>query len=491
MKNQTKRVLSFIASACLVATSLSAFGISAENQPNDVEVSSAVTEEVKSTTEAEKEVKSTTKAEKEVKSTTKSIAVAKDSEDTVVTTITSGANGTTVVNTNGTTVNTTIAGTTAIDGADYTTTTTTAIDGAKYTTTTDNTDLTTTAIDGAKYTTTTAIDNADVTTTGKASLATSSGSVTATFTTNNTNVTTTFENVTDITTSPEYTHSNDVILTLDTSKSMEGQPLELVKKTAIDLVNKILDEDPNAQISIVEMQNLSGGSLFADDDDNVSFYTNDRDALIDIITAFIDNKIEREDYDVDGSTDILDALEQIKFILDDGTGETKSIVIMTDGVNGTNCVDDETGEIFYDVPDEVAISKEFAEKYKDTILDYANEYIKPFATIYTIGYLQNLENGEEAAKSRDFLMDLASDGVEGAKYYEANEKNIDEITDLITHDIIYDAPPTKKDDTTKTTTTVADKDANSPKTGDTGVTSVLVLGGLACALVVTSKKKVD
>ena len=164
---------------------------------------------------------------------------------------------------------------------------------------------------------------------------------------------------------------------------------------------------------------------------------------------------------------------------------------MTDGVNGTNCVDDETGEIFYDVPDEVAISKEFAEKYKDTILDYANEYIKPFATIYTIGYLQNLENGEEAAKSRDFLMDLASDGVEGAKYYEANEKNIDEITDLITHDIVYDAPPTKKDDTTKTTTTVADKDANSPKTGDTGVTSVLVLGGLACALVVTSKKKVD
>ena len=254
MKNQTKRVLSFIASACLVATSLSAFGISAENQPNDVEVSSAATEEVKSTTEAEKEVKSTTEAEKEVKSTTKSIAVAKDNEDedTVVTTVTSGANGTTVVNTNGTTVNTTIAGTTAIDGADYTTTTT------------DNTDLTTTAIDGAKYTTTTAIDNADVTTTGKASLATSSGSVTATFTTNDTNVTTTFENVTDITTSPEYTHSNDVILTIDTSKSMEGKPLELVKKTAIDLINKILDEDPDAQISLIEFQDNSGHAYFYD-----------------------------------------------------------------------------------------------------------------------------------------------------------------------------------------------------------------------------------
>jgi hypothetical protein len=244
-----------------------------------------------------------------------------------------------------------------------------------------------------------------------------------------------------------------------------------------------LDEDPDAQISLIDLQGNSGHSVFED-----GYYTNDRDVLIEFINKFADNTINRTDYEEDGATDYLSALQQVKLVLDDGTGETKSVVIMTDGVPGYTYIDDTHG--LFDLPhgDEVAAEERAA------AVEYANEVIKPLATIYTVGYFQKLENGEEAGEARAFLQDLASDGVEGAKYYEANDKNIDEITDLITQDIIYHAPPegkTSEDNLANSDSTSTDKDADSPKTGDAGVASVIVLGALACAVVVATKKKND
>jgi hypothetical protein len=212
--------------------------------------------------------------------------------------------------------------------------------------------------------------------------------------------------------------------------------------------------------------------------------------LIEYINKFADNTVLRGDYEEDGATDYLSALQEVKFVLDDGTGETKSVVIMTDGIPGYSYQNDDTRALVSDVSyDGTAAADERA-----AAVEYANEVIKPLATIYTIGYFQNLESGEQAGEARAFLQDLASDGVEGAKYYEANDKNIDEITDLITQDIIYHAPPegkTSEDNLANSDSTSTDKDADSPKTGDAGVASVIVLGALACAVVVATKKKND
>jgi hypothetical protein len=522
MKNQTKKVVSFIASACLLATSLTAFGASADEEDVVVTEAPVVTTQAKSTeakveksTEAKSttkatesksekstEAKSTTKAteekseksteakstEAESKSTTKAetkeskdsddavavtskaLAVAKadedSSDDTVVTT---GADGATTTNAEGTVVTTTIANT---DGEDSSETTTVA-DGTKVTTT--------------KVTTGSVGENPNYTDDAKTADYDDDdddNKVAYTTTINGAKVTTTYSTTEAVEETVEYTHTNDVVLTIDTSASMFGEPEDLVRQTAIDLVNKILDEDPDAQISLVELQGNSGHANFAG-----SNYTNDRDLLIDYINAYIDDTIDRVDYEEDFGTDYLEALQQVKLVLDDGTGETKSVVIMTDGVPGR---DYDNGDlVLFDVPygdEEVAADK------RAEAVEYANEVIKPLATIYTVGYFQNLENGEEAGEARAFLQDLASDGVEGAKYYEANDKNIDEITDLITQDIIYHAPPegkTSEDNLANSDSTSTDKDADSPKTGDAGVASVIVLGALACAVVVATKKKND
>lgn len=501
MKSQTKRIVSLIASACLVATSLSAFGVSAEEE-SDVVVTEApvvTSEAVKSTTAATATAKSTTTQSTTVKSTTTQSTTEDDSEvkDTTIstkaivnvkedegdttdaTTTASNSGETTVASDSG--ENTTVTTVTTSNDGD-----TTATGSAATTVSTDysSMDTDTTAATTTKATTTTIKAN----TTGD-------GTISTITTTINGNVVTTVYD--DATTAAEdvveYTHTNDVILTIDTSSSMVGEPLDLVKDTAIQLVDKILAEDPDAQISLVELVGDNYSYYFQDEDGEYTrLYSNDRDELVGLINDIYDSVYE---YDLEGDTDYLLALEQIKLVLDDGTGEDKSVVIMTDGVSGINDAEvDEDGDvsIFYDVPDKYVIGEDLADEYQEMVLDYANEVIKPIATIYTVGYFQNLTDGEEAGEARDFLMDLASDGTEGVKYYEADEKNIDEITDLITQDIVYHAPPEGKepeDNTEETSNEDEDKDANSPKTGDAGVASVILLGGLACALVVTTKKK--
>jgi hypothetical protein len=279
--------------------------------------------------------------------------------------------------------------------------------------------------------------------------------------------------------------TKDVVLTLDTSNSMNGQPKELVKQTAVDLVNKILSNDENARIALVGFNNSSEVfSIYDDETGETITYFDDADTLIAAISDMLDNDTYGDD-----STDLLNALYQVEFLLQTGDGDEKSVVIMTDGVQGTNLMD-EDGNVDYDIADRYVFGDDSANDYNDQIIQFTNDNLKPLATIYAVGYFQNLAK-EDADIARDFLTELASEDETGTKYYEASDKNIDEITDLITQDIVHkaikDAPA--GGDSSSSSSSSSEDSSDSPKTSDAGVAPVMVVSALAGAMLLFTKKK--
>jgi hypothetical protein len=277
--------------------------------------------------------------------------------------------------------------------------------------------------------------------------------------------------------------TKDVILTLDTSNSMNGQPKELVRETATNLVTKILSNDENARIALVGFNGYAYHlSVYDEETDEYITYFDNADDLIAAINDMLD-----DDTVGDGSTDLLDALYEVQFLLQTSDGDEKSVVIMTDGAQGTNLIDDD-GNVDYDIANRYVFGEDYATDQKDSIIQFANDELKPLATIYAVGYFQNLSK-DEAADSRDFLQELASDGEDGTRYYEANDKNIDEITDLITQDIVHkaikDAPAAKSDSSSSSSS----DDSDSPKTSDAGVAPVMMVSALAGAMLLLTKKK--
>jgi hypothetical protein len=279
--------------------------------------------------------------------------------------------------------------------------------------------------------------------------------------------------------------TKDVVLTLDTSNSMNGQPKELVKQTAVDLVNKILSNDENARIALVGFNNSSEVfSIYDDETGETITYFDDADTLIAAISDMLDNDTYGDD-----STDLLNALYQVEFLLKTGDGDEKSVVIMTDGVQGTNLMD-EDGNVDYDIPNRYVFGDDSANDRNDQIIQFTNDNLKPLATIYAVGYFQNLAK-EDADIARDFLTELASEDETGTKYYEASDKNIDEITDLITQDIVHkaikDAPA--GGDSSSSSSSSSEDSSDSPKTSDAGVAPVMVVSALAGAMLLFTKKK--
>lgn len=279
--------------------------------------------------------------------------------------------------------------------------------------------------------------------------------------------------------------TKDVVLTLDTSNSMNGKPKELVKQTAVDLVNKILSNDENARIALVGFNNSSEVfSIYDDETGETITYFDDADTLIAAISDMLDNDTYGDD-----STDLLNALYQVEFLLQTGDGDEKSVVIMTDGVQGTNLMD-EDGNVDYDIPNRYVFGDDSANDRNDQIIQFTNDNLKPLATIYAVGYFQNLAK-EDADIARDFLTELASEDETGTKYYEASDKNIDEITDLITQDIVHkaikDAPA--GGDSSSSSSSSSEDSSDSPKTSDAGVAPVMVVSALAGAMLLFTKKK--
>jgi hypothetical protein len=344
--------------------------------------------------------------------------------------------------------------------------------------------------------------------------------------------------------------TKDVVLTIDTSNSTAGESNDLIKQTAVDLVNKILSEDPDVQISIVgfdgtahtlEVGQVDEYNMAVTDEYGnqvVDRYFNDADFL----TQEIEKMLDAENLGI--GTDYYNALNEVKFVLESGDGIDKSVVIMSDGQNSGLFGDlhDRTGNEIND--GEYANDSEYLNydlnEYLQGVVDFANSEIKPMATIYTIGYYQNIEDNPEAVNDSTALLHaLASEqhyGVDAPTYYEATEENLDEVTDLIAKDVTYHVAPAQpievidedgeevvvsgsavasesasasngasanggssNGSSTKSNSSSNNSSSNnsssnasssdSPKTSDAGVASVIVLAGLAGAMIVVTKKK--
>jgi hypothetical protein len=238
-------------------------------------------------------------------------------------------------------------------------------------------------------------------------------------------------------------------------------------------------------------------------DQVVDRYFND----VEFLTQEIEKMLDRENLGI--GTDYYEALNEVKLVLDSGDGVEKSVVIMTDGQSSALFGSDNHDEKGKEISDGTVAGTDTdltvaLNSYLQGVIDFANEEIKPMATIYTIGYYQNLEEGEGQAEAEYLLKGLASEldkgQIQAPTYYEATEDNIDEVTDLIAKDITKNASATKKE-TKKTGSSSSSSNSSSsnsssnasssdsPKTSDAGVASVVVLGALAGAMLVITKKR--
>lgn len=265
-------------------------------------------------------------------------------------------------------------------------------------------------------------------------------------------IVTTLESSTEETTvTTERYISKDIILDLDVSGSMTGDPMIAMQDAAIDFCTKLLAADPNARISIVTFDSTA--------ETGVKF-TNDLDEIKDYINNLTTGSV----------TNMYDSFEQVKILLETGTGETKSVVIMADGMPN--------------VGNTSSVGK--YDSYQNGALNLDNSDLKPLATIYTIGFFHE-QNDATDADDEAFMRDLASDP---SNYYNANLSNLNQVFDQIVYEIEPETNPNanKVNNTSNDTVTTVAKNTDSPQTSDNGISSIIVLTALAGTMLVVTRK---
>lgn len=304
-------------------------------------------------------------------------------------------------------------------------------------------------------------------TTAEALTTTAAGlTTTEALTTTVTEITT--EAVTSETVAPK--HTNDIVIGLDVSGSMAGEPMEAMKDAAVEFCKYTLQNDPNARIAVVSFDDRSsvGVSL-----------TNDEAALTDYISSLDDG----------GMTDFTGAFDTIMLELQTGTGERKSIVFMADGLPNDGAYD-----YSYDLNGQYK-NKGYG-AYDLGALKVDNEKVKPNANVYTVGFFNDL-SGSQKDRAVNLMKDLASDPVQ---YYDADVNTLKEVFGKISEDIVvttvaYNDSNNSSAETQKATEKAAsttDKTNGTPKTGDSrSAASLAVTAVAAAAIVVLVRKKND
>lgn len=163
---------------------------------------------------------------------------------------------------------------------------------------------------------------------------------------------------------------HDIVLVLDKSSSMSGEPLKETKKAAVKFVSAILDQEAN--IGIV---------AYEEEAETVSDFTKDE--------SLLEGNIE--DISATGGTNIEDGLKKANRMLQDSQAEKKIIVLMSDGEPNRG----ETGQ---------------------ELIDYADQIKENDVTIYTLGFFSELsEEGRQNAQG--LLEEIASEGY----HYEVDD----------------------------------------------------------------------
>lgn len=168
----------------------------------------------------------------------------------------------------------------------------------------------------------------------------------------------------------QLSNERNIVLTLDTSGSMSGTPMEETKKASTNFINTVLEQDANIGIVTYDsMSNIASG------------FSADRAKLQNIVSELYDG----------GETNIEAGLRDAQWMLKKTNSKKKIIVLMSDGEPNNGLVDED-------------------------LIDYANKIKKSGTIIYTIGFFESLSERSYA----QYLMErIASDGC----HYEVANAN--------------------------------------------------------------------
>ena len=240
---------------------------------------------------------------------------------------------------------------------------------------------------------------------------------------------------------------DDVVLMLDISTSMYGDPMDAMKLAATEICKSFLQNNPTTVISIVVF-----GS-------NVKYlpYSSDLTTLSNYISGLSD----------DGLTNMYGGMEQVKLILNNSNGERKSVIIMADGIPNKGS-SDYTIDYGYD-------------SYQNASLQFDNENLKTDATVYSIGFFHNQYSAENAK----FVRDLASN----PKYsYIVTDKNDLNGAFQMIFQQITEKPEGKTESSVSKDAPVVGTES-TPKTSDKSMGVVIAVMALAGLGIVFGKKK--
>lgn len=175
----------------------------------------------------------------------------------------------------------------------------------------------------------------------------------------------------ETTTSPPITTSSerDVVLVLDTSGSMSGEPLEQTKRAAEKFVDTVLAESAN--VAIVN---------YDDSANMASSFTNNATELKRIINELYDG----------GGTNIESGLRLAEQMLTQSKAEKKIIVLMSDGEPNAGLVGEE-------------------------LISYSNTLKENGTYIYTLGFFESM--GDEKSDAQLLMEGIASEGC----HYEVSD----------------------------------------------------------------------
>ncbi len=266
-------------------------------------------------------------------------------------------------------------------------------------------------------------------------------------------------------------HVNDIVIGLDISGSMSGEPLKAMKDAAIEFCEYVIANDPGARIAVVP---------FASSVKPGVSYTNDVTELTTYISGMR----------ASGGTDYAEAMQQIVLQLKNGSGEKKNVVFMADGL---------PNEGLRDTSDEYKAQYPDYDAYEKGALKIDNEEVKPGANVYTVGFFHSL-NGSSKDHAEKYMKDLASSQTQ---YFNADVSSLKEVFAEIADEIVievttvaYQAPAENENEKAESsaaavTTTAAETKANAtPKTADSrNIAPALTAAFGACAAIALTKKK--
>ena len=243
---------------------------------------------------------------------------------------------------------------------------------------------------------------------------------------------------------------DDVVLLLDVSGSMYGDPMDAMKLAATEICKSFLQNSPTTAISIV---------AFGSDVEYLP-YSSDLTTL----TTYI------SELSTSGATNMYGGMEQVKLILNGSNGEKKSVIIMADGMPNDGSYD-------YTVDYGYGSAQNAA-------LQFDNENLKTDATVYSIGFFHGYYSDENAA----FIQDLASDAA--YSYIVTDSDDLDDAFQTIFQQIVTEEPkqPAGKVEGPVTDAPV-DGTTSTPKTADKGLGVVVAMMAMAGLGIVLGKRK--